>query len=323
MTTPRDRLARLLFIVPYVASRGGVPMSELAQKLEVTVKQIAADLELLCMIGRPPLTPDNLVDIYVEDDVVYVELDQRLSRPPSFTHEEASALVLGAKLLDTHGEAKERVTRVCQKILAKLDPATRALVQNAAARITIDASDATAPREILQEAMSQSRTVSFAYYSASSDHAKSYTVEPLAELTHSGFFYLVALDVGAEHKEKLFRLDRMAEVHLGETRFVPPDRLDLEKYRTSTLAPREGALTAKVRFTAAVAPRAIEQFPKADREERGDGSVVVRVTTSSPAYLARWVLPYGLDAEVMRPNEARAALASLCAEAAAAYDEDL
>ncbi len=98
-----DRMGRLLFIVPYVAHRDGVPLQELAEKLQVTTAQIEADLDLLAMVGQPPLTPDHLIDLYVEDDIVYVDLDQSLSRPLQLTHEEASALVLSAKLVGDLG----------------------------------------------------------------------------------------------------------------------------------------------------------------------------------------------------------------------------
>mgnify|MGYP001327835368 CR=1 FL=1 len=37
---------------------------------EIAVWALEEDLDLLTMVGRPPLTPDHLIDIYVEDDVV-------------------------------------------------------------------------------------------------------------------------------------------------------------------------------------------------------------------------------------------------------------
>ena len=55
--TQRDRLGRLLFIVPYVAQREGVPLQELAELLGVRSAQLEADISLLSMVGQPPLTP--------------------------------------------------------------------------------------------------------------------------------------------------------------------------------------------------------------------------------------------------------------------------
>ena len=98
-----DRLARLLFIVPYVVQREGVPVDELASKLKVNVAQIESDIALLSMVGRPPLTPDHLIDLYIEDGIVSVDLEQSLSRPLQLTHEEATALVTAAQMVGSLG----------------------------------------------------------------------------------------------------------------------------------------------------------------------------------------------------------------------------
>jgi len=315
-----ERLGRLLFIVPYVAQRDGVPLRELADKLGVTPKQIEADLDLLCMVGQPPLTPDHLIDIYVEDDVVYVELDQSLSRPPPLTHEEARALVLGAKLVGEQGGLGQELEHVLDKIVALLNPVDQEAVRTLAKRISVWQDAPSHPQAVLRGAIGRSHEVELEYYSVSSDRVKNYRLQPLALITHSGVAYLVALDIDAEHHEKLFRLDRMGTVSATQKQFVPPDEIDLEKFRTSKLYfGTTDDFTAEVHFAPAVATRAAEYFAKKDCKWRKDGSVVVRVSTSSPAWLARWVLPFGLDAEVLGPPQSRKALAELCNEAVAAY----
>jgi hypothetical protein len=50
-----------------------------------------------------------------------------------------------------------------------------------------------------------------------------------------------------------------------------------------------------------------------------DGSVKVKLTTSSAAWLARWILPFGINAELLTPPEQRESLGKLCREAAAVY----
>jgi len=316
-----ERLGRLLFIVPYVARRDGVPVSELAEKLGVGREQIEDDLDLLAMVGQPPLTPDHLIDVYIEDEVVYVELDQSLSRPPPLTHEEARALVLGAKLVGGQGGVGEELERVLAKIVALLNPVDREIVSSLSKRIGVWQDAPSAPQAVLRSAVEARREVELEYYSASSDRAKTYRLEPLALITHSGIVYLVALDVGAERHEKLFRLDRMGAITATDRHFEPPAELDLEKYRTGRLySGNSDDLTAEVRFSPAVAARAADFFAEKDRRPQKDGSLVVRVSTSSPAWLARWVLPFGLDAEVMGPAASRETLGALCAEAAAAYE---
>lgn len=316
-----DRLGRLLFIVPYVAHRGGVPMAELAQRLSVTPAQIEADLDLLSMVGQPPLTPDHLIDLYVEDDVVYVDLDQSLSRPLRLTHEEARALVLGVRLVTDLGGVKDEIEVVLAKIVAALNPVDRALLQGMAERIRVatDGPSTGAPATVLRRAIDARHVVELDYYSATSDRQKLYRVEPLALVAHTGHEYLVALDLAAGRQEKLYRLDRVGAARDTQEPFEPPAELDLSRFRTQRLYFGGGAFTACVRFSAKVAPAMIERFRAEEVEKRGDGSVLVHVSTSSPAWLARWVLGFGAEAEVIAPAESREYISALCREAALAY----
>ncbi|OGQ79851.1 MAG: hypothetical protein A2289_21425 [Deltaproteobacteria bacterium RIFOXYA12_FULL_58_15] len=319
-----DRLGRLLFIVPYVAHRDGVSLDELASKTGVTTSQIAADLALLSMVGRPPLTPDHLIDLYVEDDIVYVELDQSLSRPLRLTHEEARALVLGAKLVGSLGGLGEQLQNVLDKILKVLNPVDREIVQSLSERVGVWQDSGEPPQAVVQlrRAVEEHREVGIEYYSVSSDRQKRYRLQPLALITHSGSEYLVALDVDADGHEKLFRLDRMAEVKILPGRFEPPAMLDLERFRTQRLYFGENATKAEVHFAKEAARDVCELFGDSEIINEADGSIRVRLSTSSPAWLARWVLPFGDAAEVVGPPEQRAYISRLCREAALAYGRD-
>jgi proteasome accessory factor C len=320
-----DRLGRLLFIVPYVAHRDGVPIGELAAKIGVTPQQIESDLDLLAMVGQPPLTPDHLIDLYVEDEVVYVDLDQSLSRPLHLTHEEARALVLGAKLVGSLGGLGEDLQAVLAKIIALLNPVDREIVQSLCQRIGLwqDGPEAPEPTLKLRGAVEEHQEVCVEYYSLSSDRQKSYHLQPLALITHSGIEYLVALDVDAEGHEKLFRLDRMAAVERLTTTFEPPASLNLERFRRHRLYFGDSTSRAEVRFSAPVARAVRELFSDSELHDEPDGAIRVLLSTSSLAWLARWVLPFGSEAEVLCPIEQRQLLGELCREAARAYGREL
>lgn len=316
-----DRLGRLLFIVPYAARRDGVPLSELAAKLGVKPRQIEADLELLAMVGRPPLTPDHLIDVYVEDEVVYVDLDQRLSRPPRLTHEEARALVLGAKLVGRQGGLGERLESVVKRIVEHLNPVDAEILRSLSERVGLwqDAEAEQRRTPDMHRAIEQRREIEVDYYSASADRQKHYRLQPLALITHSGTEYLVALDVGADYQEKLFRLDRVGELHVTDVDFEPPQSLDLERFRRHRLYFGPQPADVEVYFSAAVAGRVRERFGEHDVVDTPDGGIRVQMGSASPGFIARWVLPFGTEAEVLSPPLVRAHLHELCARAADAY----
>ncbi len=315
-----DRLGRLLFIVPYVAHRDGVTLQELAEKLGVTTAQIESDLELLAMVGQPPLTPDHLIDLYVEDDVVYVDLDQSLSRPLQLTHEEASALVLSAKLVGDLGGLGNELEAVLAKIAEHLNPAEKEMVAVLAERVGISRElPEGAVSASLRKACEASREVALEYYSASSDRHKRYRAKPLGLVSHSGIEYVVALDIDEDDHEKLFRIDRIGSVQVTDRTFEKPRDFDLARFRTQRLYFGERAFTAEVWFSKAVAREVAERFSESDVTKEADGSLKVRVSTSSPAWLARWVLPFGEDARVLSPEQPRQYIADLMASAVTAY----
>ena len=318
-----DHLARLLFIVPYVAHRDGVPLKELAERLETPPRRLLKDIELLSMVGQPPLTPDHLVDLYVEDDVVYVELDQSLSRPLRLTHEEARALALAAKLMGGQGGRGEQLEQIVERILDHLNPVDADAIRALGQRIEL-ARESEVPDDEggrLRSAVDERIEVELSYYSVSSDRTKAYRLRPLALITHTGVDYLVAQDVGAALQEKLFRIDRMSEVKRTDTVFDAPEDLDLERFRRPT--PYLGAddLSAKVVFGPEVARQVRERFADRQIETVEGGGVRVSLSTSSPAWLARWVLPFGPAAEVVAPPMSRQAVAKICQKAAELYSD--
>jgi proteasome accessory factor C len=94
-----ERLRRLLFLVPYVAKRPGITVDELARASGMGKDELLKELDLLTLVGRPPFQPDDFIDLHVENDRVYVDLDQRFSAPPRLTAAEAAALAAAAELL--------------------------------------------------------------------------------------------------------------------------------------------------------------------------------------------------------------------------------
>jgi proteasome accessory factor C len=317
-----DRLARLIFIVPYVAHQGGVSVKELAKILDVTPKQIKADIELLLMVGHPPLTPDHLIDISIEDEQVYVDLDQNLSRPLRLTRDETQALILATKLVGDLGGLGERLHLIVEKLLHHLTPEEADTLRSMGRHIILSSgfSEALTPTPLLRRAIQEHQEIELDYYSVSSDQHKAYQLQPLALVNHSGIAYLVALDVKAQCQEKLFRCDRMSKLCVSESHFDPPDTLDLERFRVPSLFSGDRTQGAEVDFSPDVAARVREQFPANHIRILDDRSIRVELTTSSLAWLARWILPFQLHAEVVSPPQQRQALYKRCHEAALTYE---
>lgn len=76
--TAADRLRRIVTILPWIAHRDGPTIDEICERFVVDRNDLLADLDVAFLIGVPPYTPDQLIDVIVEDDRVWVTLGEYL-----------------------------------------------------------------------------------------------------------------------------------------------------------------------------------------------------------------------------------------------------
>jgi len=303
MSDVHERLRRLLFLVPYVAKNPGITVDELARALSLSKEELLEELEALAYVGRPPFQPDDFIDIYVENDQVYVDLDQRFSAPPRLTASEAAALTAAAELMrPAEGGA-------LQSALSKLD---KVMPPNVRARLRemerkIDAS-VEAPTELgpLTKAIALHREVTFDYFSPERGHTEPRRVRPRELFSHRGQWYLAGYDLSRQD-DRLYRLDRMERLSLTDQSFEPTPG---EQRRVPNVADGRGEV--RVRFSASAEPYVKERFGTEARPLPG-GGVEVKVAGDSERWLTQWVLSFGGEAEVIEPEWARQAVARAAA----------
>ena len=75
------RLSRLLALVPYLVSRQGIPLTEVAAEFGITESQLVKDLELLFVCGTPGHLPDDLIEVDWDDGRVYLGNADPIARP--------------------------------------------------------------------------------------------------------------------------------------------------------------------------------------------------------------------------------------------------
>ena len=299
MNDVRERLKRLLLLVPYVRRHPGIQVEALADQLGVSKEALLQELDLLTMVGRPPFQPDDFIDLHVDDDRVYVDLDQRFSKPPRLTAPEAAALFAAARLLEPAAEGA--LETALGKLSAVLPPQERERL----ARLgnTVDATSA-APKELaaLHHAIAESREVTFDYFTQGRGDTEARRVIPLELLSHRGAWYLNAF-CHSRRDERLFRLDRLRNLVLTDTRFTAKPR------QPSRIPdPSQGRGEVVVRFTATAAPYVKERFG-GSVQPLEDGGVEVRVSGESERWLTGWILSFGGEAVVCSPAWAREAVA--------------
>ena len=294
---PRERLRRVLFLVPYAVRHPGIPVKDLARRCGCTEKELLEDLDFLLEVGSPPFAPDDFLDLYVEGDRVFVALHQSFSRPPRFTESEAAALAAATQALG--GEGRDRAVKALRESVPR---DRRASFDELVGRIYAGAPPA--PDSVLgrlQRAIAERRAVRLAYHSASRAADTERVVRPYTLAQRFGHWYLYGHD-STRAKALAFRLDRIRDCAITDERFEPPSEAELARMRLFSEAQGE---PVKLRLGARAAAWALARPGIRLVERDQDGGAVIQLAGTSDEYATRFALSLGGDAEVIAPASAR------------------
>jgi proteasome accessory factor C len=90
-----DRTARLLDLVPYLATHQGISIEDLSKEFSITKSELIDDLTTLWMCGLPGYTALELMDLSFESGFVTISNAETLARPRVLDRNEILALILG------------------------------------------------------------------------------------------------------------------------------------------------------------------------------------------------------------------------------------
>lgn len=298
-----DRLRRLLAILPWLAEHPGSTVTEISERFGTDPDQLLADLNVVWMVGIPPYTPDQMIELEIEGDRVSVILGDFFRRPLRLTPAQAVALVAaGQSLVSVPGTDPEGPL---SRGLAKLAAALQVDPNDAMAVHLGDA--ATATVEALRAAIRDGRRVRLDYYSFGRDERAERDVDPHRVWAESGSWYLSGWCHRAEDN-RVFRLDRIASVEVLDEAATSEGGGGTEVFNPSAEAPS---------VVLALDPEAawvLEYYPHDGSEVGEDGRVRVELPVASLRWLEQLLVRLGASAEVVEvrgdvPADAGAAAA--------------
>lgn len=284
--TPLGRTARLLDLVPFLATHQGIELKALSENFDVTDVQMVADLTTLWMCGLPGYTPLELMDLSFESGFVTIHNAETLSHPRALTDEEIIALLLGLDVViaslpsdrsDLKSIALDLVTRLSTRssIPSKMSaaPATPGSV-----------------RAIIERSLSDKESVEILYHSSYSDEISRRVVTPIELREENGFEYLWGVCQSA-HALRSFRLDRIQE--------AAPKSNIAEAFPAFT---NDQSLGISYTIHAHSRPREVIERFAINKEEFAQNA---RVVSFSHEWIKRSVLASAGSAEVVEPASIR------------------
>ena len=122
----QEQVERMLALVPYLRSRDGIPVDDVARDFGVPPAQIIKDLKVLWFCGLPDAVTGDMIDIDMEaldgEGVVKLSNADYLTRPLRLAPHEALALMVALRALQEVSGPGQR--DAVDRALAKLEAAT-------------------------------------------------------------------------------------------------------------------------------------------------------------------------------------------------------
>jgi proteasome accessory factor C len=287
-----SRLRRLLILLPWLMERGEVPVEEAATRFGVSREQLIRDVELAALCGLPPYV-DEMIDLFVEQDVIYAGVPRLFTRPLRMTAREAfSLLAAGHAALELPGaEPDGPLARSLDKVEAALGGAP-VLHVDVARPPLLDA---------VQDAADAGRRLRITYFVANRGEHTERTVDPVAVVGDRGHWYLQALD-HAVGEERWFRVDRIEAL-------TPTGELSSAALPAAAEAPdwlRQFADATVVRLRILrTGAWVTERYPVISVTSDGPDHLLVELPVLSTRWLERVLLRLGPGAEVLEPEHLR------------------
>jgi proteasome accessory factor C len=298
---------RILALVPWIVAHPGSTKAELAQRFAITEQQLDDDLALALMVGVPPYSPGDYLDVEEDEEGrVTIRLADYFKRPLRLTPSEGLALLAaGRALLAVPGsDPAGPLATALDRLEAALD-LPELVVEVGEPRFLRDVRSAAAHHE----------RIAVEYWSAGRDEVTQREIDPTIVFFATGAWYVSAFCHRVQG-ERMFRVDRIRNLRRTGTTFDAPDDTDGGRPEVFTPRPDDPRVTLRLQPAAAWVP---ESFPTESVTERADGTVDVVLVVSEDAWLDRLMLRLGPDATLLDPPARRAALAATADRVLARY----
>jgi proteasome accessory factor C len=295
MTGERERLPRLLALVPYLEAHQGIAIADAAADFGITEEQLRRDLQLLWMCGLPGHGPGDLIDLSFEGSTVSVIFDAGMSRPLRLTAEEALALVVALRTLAELPGLTDR--DAVERALAKVEAAAGGAVDDMTVSVELDSSERLVP--ILERAVDTKRALRMRYYTATRDETTDRTVDPLRVFELDGRSYLEGWCRRAEGM-RVFRVDRIEQVEVLDEPAAPPPDAQLRDLSDGVFAPAPEHLLAVLRVGPGYAWVGDYYPSEGILEDSGDRQISLRV--ADPSWVRALALGSAGQVEVLAPE---------------------
>jgi predicted DNA-binding transcriptional regulator YafY len=295
-----NRIDRLHAILTHLQSKRKVTAQEMADRFNISLRTVYRDVKALDESGVP---------VIGEAGSGYTIMEGYRLPPVMFTQEEASALLLGAKLAEqfTDGTVRRHYHAALFKIKAVLRSPDKEYVESLTEHIEIlsrYSPDSDSPQQylsLLQQAIVHRKIVQVHYRSNMKEEVTRRGVEPIGLLHYGSAWHLIGwCHLRNDYRD--FRLSRMLGITLQDQTFDPSSHPSIQEY-IAQIRKNAELEEAIVHFDKKIIKYLVEQkyMNGFVSEEELDTCVRMKFLTTNLSYFGRWLLIYTSGVRVESP----------------------
>lgn len=293
--TARDRMARLLSVIPWVTQNEGAEIDEIEQRFDYPRKLLLGDLQdVVFFVGVHPFTPDQLIEVDISDDKVWIRYADWFARPLRLSQQEAATLlttVRAALLLTSDDALPDALTRALTKLGTMLGAQASQVVDMRLGEAQAEVID------VVRSAVESKVRVSIDYYSYGRDRLSEREIDPVRLFSDQGNWYLDAWCHSASGP-RMFRVDRISRAEATSTPVANDHSPQASSFAAQPDDPRVHLhLDASAGWVA-------EQYPCESVEIRADGSLDIALAVTEFRWLERLLLRLGPAATITHADPA-------------------
>jgi predicted DNA-binding transcriptional regulator YafY len=305
------KLDRMLSIITILLQKDKVTAPELAEKLEVSRRTIHRDIDAICRAGIPIITRQGGGGgIQIADGF---RLDKSV-----LTVEELQQIITGLKSLGSVSETSH--ASQIERLIHRLSPGGEAVVSMQES-ILIDLAShykgsLSEKISLIKSAISESRLISFTYYS---DKGKTLrTIEPYYLAFKWSSWYVFGY-CRTSNDFRLFKINRMWHVeklpNTYQRREIPPEKRDLDRHlhdqhRLTLLVDKELEYLL------------VDEYGPNFYETLEDGRLRAVISYTNRDYIVSWIMSMGEKAQVLEPEDIAQEIREKAKKMLTRYEQD-
>ena len=294
-STPAEKAARMLDLVPYISTHQGISFQELARDFGISESELTSDLNALWMCGDNRF---DLIDLEFESGFVSIRNAETINIVRSLSSQEIVSLLIGLDLIakqlpsDRH-DLQTTVETLKQKLGKGLEH-------------VVDASPTSTSSifPVVHSALNNGKKLLIEYYNASEDRLTSRTITPL-EISRSREKEFLIAFCELTQSQRTFRIDRIRSAEIVEEPATHPISAHIA---TETISAH---ISVRSNFR-----KTHETLGTA----RSDSPSVVSIETFSPSWLLRTLIASGGAMVLHEPISVRQEILRSAKAALALYD---